>query len=77
MKDKISPMEATERELCCITRDNFDVGDFSIFTDSWEVSLSEQTAGEPRKQHIAIDRAVFNKLVRWYLRPQAVVRKPI
>ena len=69
-----APSKCSEAELCRITRDNQDAGDFSIMTDSYTVWLSEQKMGEQQKQHIEIPRPLFNKLIRWYLRPQVAVR---
>jgi hypothetical protein len=69
-----SPATCNETQLCRITRDNKDAGDFYIITDSYWVWLSEHKRGEQRKQRIEIPRKEFNKLIRWYLRPQVAVR---
>ena len=66
MADKIVAMTCTEDELQVAERDNVEVGDFSIMTDTRVVCLSEQPLGEDRKQHFEIDRATFNKLICWY-----------
>jgi hypothetical protein len=65
-KMKIVPMNAGSRQICELSHDNVEVGDFSIMTDAYSVWLSEQKLGEDRTQHISIPRPVFNKLIRWY-----------
>ena len=69
-----APSKCSEAQLCRISRDNFETKDFSIMTDSYTVWLSEQKMGEQQKQHIGMPRAIFNKLVRWYMRSQVAVR---
>lgn len=69
-----APATCNEAQLCRITIDNKDAGDYSIMTDSHVVWLSEQKMGEERKQHIEIPRKEFNRLIRWYLRSQVAVR---
>ena len=68
------PAKCSEAQLCRIRRDNIETKDFSIMTDSYTVWLSEQKMGEAQKQHIGMPRAIFNKLIRWYLRPQKAIR---
>jgi len=62
------PMSATNSQICKMSHDNVCVGDFSILVDaeSEMVYLSEHPPGKDRKQHIEIDRRIFNKLIRWY-----------
>jgi len=74
-KTSISVSVASENELCRVRRGNISAADFSIMTDSYTVWLSEQKMGEQQKQHIEMPRATFNKLIRWYLKPQKFVRK--
>lgn len=69
-----APSKCSEAQLCRISRDNFETKDFSIMTDSYTVWLSEQKIGEQQRQHIGMPRAIFNKLIRWYLRSQVAVR---
>lgn len=64
------PATCTFKQLVTIRRDNLSVGDFSILTDAKTVWLTEQAMGERPKQTFAIPRVRFNKLIRWYLRPQ-------
>ena len=68
------PATCSKTQICKITRDNKDCGDFSIETDARSIWLSEQKIGEHIKQCIEIPRKEFNKLIRWYLRPQIAVR---
>lgn len=65
-KRPVVPMNATAKQICNMSHDNVQVGDFSIMTDSFTVWLSEQAWGEMPKQKIAIPRRVFNKLIDWY-----------
>lgn len=74
-KPAFSPATCTESQLCRIKRDNFDVGNFTIMTDAHKVWLSEQPMGGTVVQQIGMTRSTFNKLVRWYLRPQKAIRK--
>lgn len=74
-KKSYTPATCTFNQLLQIRRDSFDVNDFSILTDTHVVCLAEQPLGHAQTQHIRIPRAVFNKLIRWYLRPQKQVRR--
>ena len=71
---RIAPYRASLDDLCRITRDNFDAGEFWIITDSVEVTIAHQIAGEEAKAMVTIPRREFNRLIRWYMRPQKVVR---
>jgi hypothetical protein len=66
-KKRVTPMNATSNELCDLPRDHKDSGNWSLMTNSYVVWLSEQKTGEERKQHFEIPRAVFNRLLRWYM----------
>jgi hypothetical protein len=64
----VSPMKATNAQICQMRRDHTDFGDFSLMTDGYTVWVSQQAVGEDRKQHIAMPKGTFNRLLRWYLR---------
>ncbi len=68
----IAPIDCRERDFLKISRDNLDAGDFWILSDGHTVSIHEQKSGEASKQEISVPREVFNKLVRWYVRPQKI-----
>lgn len=65
-----APATCTFKQLVTIARDNLSVGDFWIGTDGRNVWLTEQAMGERPKQTFAIKRRDFNRLIKWYLRPQ-------
>lgn len=69
MKSK-APIDATEDDLLNMERDNLEIGDHCILTDSFNVSISTQKMGEPPSQAVTIPRKTFDKLIRWYLKPQ-------
>ena len=60
-------------EVQTLKRDNFDAGDFWILTDGYDISICEQKSGHAPTQKIHIPRAVFNKIVSWYMREQKPV----
>jgi hypothetical protein len=72
---EVAPATCTFKQLIALTRDNLSVGDFWIGTDTTNVWLTEQAMGESPKQTFAIPRRDFNRLIRWYLRPQKQSRK--
>lgn len=74
-KQEYAPATCTFDQLVTITSDNFDVGDFWIFTDTYTVTLAQQKTGEGASKMITIPRRDFNRLICWYLRPQKQVRK--
>lgn len=74
-KTTIAPADCNEGNICKIARTVKDVGDFSLFTDSFTVWISESKGSdrpEYRAQHLGIPRDTFNRLIRWYLKPQKV-----
>ena len=75
MKTGASLETCTEQELLRIKRDNFDIGSYCILTDSFDVSLSEQTPGDFRAAEITIPRNVFNRLIKQYQKQQRFIRK--
>lgn len=67
---------ATFNELCRFERDNIEVGGgWSIMTDTYNVWLSKQQVGEWPTDKIEVPRAVFNRMVKQYLKPRKLVRK--
>ena len=71
MDKELSPMQArTEAQVCALRRVNLTAGDFWLLLDSESVTLCHQRAGESPEAVVTIPRAEFNKLVRWYTKPQ-------
>lgn len=62
-------------ELCAFRTDHAEIGDWSIMTDTTVVWLSEQQIGHNVKQTVEIPRAVFNLLVKAYLKQRKCIRK--
>lgn len=65
-----APATCTFDQLLKIGRDNISIGDYAILTDARTVWLCQQAMGEKPTQTFGIPRARFNKLIRWYLKPQ-------
>lgn len=63
-------------DVCALGRDNFTVGGHWILTDGYKVSVVAQKVGASPTESISIDRATFNRLVRWYMRQQVVRKQP-
>lgn len=77
MSKNMRPYDAkTIGEVCQLQRDNYDAGDFWILTDGYEVSLAEQEVGSYPSQKITVPRAMFNRMVSWYMREQKL-RRPL
>lgn len=53
-------------QICSLSRDHYDVGDWSIMTDGQAVWISKQKIGEDRTDHIKIPKAIFDKLFDRY-----------
>lgn len=66
---------ATFNQLIRVRRDNFNVGDFHIMTDSNLVWLGEQKVGKLQTQRFEIPRPIFNKLLKHYQKQQKFLRK--
>jgi hypothetical protein len=64
---KITPMNATRRQLTALSERFTNRGDFFLFVDAEPVVLLEQALGHPPAQKFRIPRATFNKLIRWYV----------
>lgn len=73
--DSASPMEATEKQLHQLDSDNRSCGNYSILTDSFHVTLTEQRRGEYPSQSITLRRKSFDKLIAWYVKKQPL--KPL
>lgn len=69
---KLSPIDCEgEEQTCKLDRSWVEVArDWSILTDGYEVSLSQQPHGESPIQHISIPKKHFDKMVKWYLEKQ-------
>lgn len=74
MSDKtLSPSQVrTERHLLSLRRDNKTAGDFWMLVGEDQVTLCHQAVGNPPVGDVTIPRAEFNRLLRWYLKPQKV-----
>ena len=68
MKTKLVPMYArTHKQICSLSRDNLDAGDFWILLDGNEIVLTEQGNGKPVKAQVKIPARHFARLARWYV----------
>jgi hypothetical protein len=67
----ISLREAkSERAVCKLPRDNFEVADWNIMTDGTTVWISEQKLGRPPTQSLHVPKKIFNRLLAAYEKPQ-------
>ena len=68
MSKKLTPMKAkTVDRVCELKRNWIEDGDFCMGVSWASVYISEQATGENSKDLIPIPRAVFDKMVRWYV----------
>ena len=68
MTKKLTPMKArTDGQLCKLPRDNADLGDWCLIVGGATIWITEQELGKSPTQEIDIPRAVFDKMVRWYV----------
>jgi len=68
MSRKLTPMKAkTEQEICELPRDNADLGDWCLIVGESLIWITEQEMGKSPEQEIDVPRAVFDKMVRWYV----------
>ena len=68
MTKKLTPMKArTDGQICKLTRDNAELNDWCIVIGEGLVWITEQELGKSPTQEIDIPRAVFDRLVRWYV----------
>lgn len=72
MKRKVSASKATYPQLLRLGRDNLSVGNYWIITDADTVSVTEQEPGKIAVSTVTVPRDTFNRLIRWYLRPQVI-----
>ena len=76
IRRRIAPANCGFDELSRISRDHFDVGDWSIMTDSSVVWLTKQKLGERPSLEMEIPAKTFGRLIKWYLRPQVMIAHP-
>jgi DNA polymerase III sliding clamp (beta) subunit (PCNA family) len=69
-----TPARCTEAQLMQMRRSATHQKDLTLLTDSYRVSIWEQKVGESPSQSVTIPRAAFNRLIRWYLRPQRITK---
>jgi hypothetical protein len=76
-KDSATPATCSFKELFRLRTDSVDAKPFWLSCDTYTVAIHEQLNGHESTQSISIPRPIFNRLIRWYLRPQKFVRKAI
>ncbi len=75
MKTK-SWKNCTFDELCAMERDNVEIGDWSIATDSYSIWITEHPVGSSPKQSIALSRETFDGLLAEYLKERELKKGP-
>ncbi len=65
----------TPDEVCRLRRDHYEIGGWSIMTDGVRVWISQQVVGEKCTDHIEVPKAIFDRLIARYERPQNL--KPV
>lgn len=71
----VSPAQArTHDDQCKLNRDNINARHGWILLDGPRVSIAQQTTGEAAKAIISLTRTDFEKLARWYFKPQKLRR---
>lgn len=74
MKTKTkSWMDASNRDICWMERDNITRANVSLMTDGFTVWLTEQKAGENPTQTFQVSKRMFNWLVREYTKQRKLV----
>lgn len=77
MAKTLSPQRAnTLDKVCTLNRDNFSRPDYWIITDTDEVTICKQRDGESQEESVTIPKSEFDKLIRWYTRPQKIRSHP-
>lgn len=72
----LAPAHAkTLEEVCSLRRDNFNIPNGWIITDSFQVTMTKQKPGEASTESVTFSRKEFNRLVSWYFRPQRTVKR--
>jgi hypothetical protein len=61
-------------QVLTLRRDNYTAGDYWILADGDTVTVCAQKVGESPIGSVTIPREEFNRLVRWYTRPQKTVK---
>lgn len=73
MSKQISPMDASSVSTIVRMRsDNASAGDYWIIHDGSIVTLAHQKVGGMCTESVNIPRKDFNRLIRWYIKPQTV-----
>ena len=68
-----SPIESiTWSSVCRLKSDSTDTKDYWMCIDGDEVCIAKQRSGESLIEKIKIPRKDFNRLVRWYVKPQTL-----
>jgi len=76
VKRSCAPMDIRSfDDACALKTDNHDCKSGWIIVDGNNVSLSTQRDGEQPTGSVSFKRGDFNKLVRWYTKPQKTVRR--
>lgn len=66
-----SPLEATSNaKVCRLKSDNHSTKDYWIITDGCNVTVCKQRNGESAEESITIPLKDFNRLIKWYVKPQ-------
>lgn len=64
---KMSLREATsDNQICQLGRGHYEWRDWCIMTDGFTVWISKQKMGHARTDHIAIPKAIFDRLLSGY-----------
>lgn len=68
-----SPLTATSNaKVCRLKTDNHATKDYWIITDGWNVTICKQRSGESAVESMTIPLKDFNRLIKWYVKPQNV-----
>ncbi len=54
------------KDICSVRRDHYDFGDWTIMTDGHHVWISKQKVKHPQTDHIAMPKAIFDKMFDAY-----------
>ena len=73
MQTEISLRSAKDEDaICKIGRDHYEIGDWTIMTNGYDVWISKQKVGQQPTDHIEVPKAIFDRLLKAYERPQKV-----
>lgn len=71
-----SPLESnTNNKVCRLKTDNAATKDYWIITNGGNVTLCKQKSGEEAQGSITIPIKNFNRLIRWYVKPQKLPKR--